>query len=346
MKITFACQHCASRLVAAKAHAGRTGRCRTCGRRIIVPDGQQAPVAPQRPVPPKGSAASGSPTARRPVAATGAAVAKPAAASAGRGAVAAAQAGASPTEDLASGYELRAVTPVRVPAIELPDWEDHDLEVVIAPPPAAVPARPVSNESSSIFRTYRTFFNLLVQGTTWISETSYAVSLVILILSVAGGMIGRHSLAALGIRAIVVLNLVGLAGDIASLVNLSFRKDPIRGALFLVPPMTLYYLWSDWRRYRDTIGRMRIPLVTLFVVAVAHLFVPWLSGGDKDEGSVVATVERMIGDLEEKCGGQRGALEEGLKKARSWHREGALPDPPSPPPGVNGPGQPTPNRGP
>lgn len=189
--------------------------------------------------------------------------------------------------------------------------------------------RPVANGSSSLVVAYRTFFGLLGRWTAWISETSYTLSFIIIILAVASGMIGRHSLAALGCGAIVALNLVGLAGDVTSLVTLSFRKNPFQGTLFLVPPFTLYYLWSDWQRYRDTVVRMRTPLLTLAAVATAYVFVPWLHGGSKAEGRLVASVKRAVGTVEENVAGRKGAFNEGLKQARTWLRDAPLPDPSS-----------------
>lgn len=293
MKIAFACRHCGSRLVVDAALAGRVGRCRSCGRRVTVPEGSAAakvtpvrkPASPARkPTPP-----------------------------------------AAPARAPEDEYQLRPVTPVHEPALEVPGWGDDDTEMVVVRPPVPVAARPSSTDPTPLLRAYRACFSLLVHATTWISETSYTVSLILLILAVAAGMIGQHSLAAWGVRGIVGLNLVGLVGDVASLVTLSFRKDPLRGVLFLVPPITLYYLWTDWRRYRDTVGRMRIPLTTLAIVGVAYLFVPWISGGNESETSVVANVERIVGDLEERLGGRRGQMEERLKSARSWLREGAPP---------------------
>ena len=59
-------------------------------------------------------------------------------------------------------------------------------------------------------------------------------------------------------------------------------------------------------------------ILTFF--AVACLFVPWLRGGSDDGGSVVATTEQIVADIEERLGGQSGQLEATLKAARSWHR--------------------------
>jgi len=238
-----------------------------------------------------------------------------------------------PAPSPAGDYRLRPVTPIREPALEVPGWGDDDTEMVVVRPAVPVADRPTRAEPTPLTRGYRELFSLLVRATTWISETSYTVSLILLIIAVAGGMIGQHTLASWGVRGIIGLNLVGLAGDLASLVNLSFRKDPLRGALFLVPPLAVYYVWTDWRRYRDTVSRMRIPLLTLAFVGVACLFVPWLGGGGTGEGgSVVATGERIVGNLEERFGGRRGQIEATLKGARSWLREGA-PTAPAAPPG-------------
>jgi len=249
----------------------------------------------------------------------------------------------------AGGYSLRPVTPAKVQAIAATDWDNAELGEAVAPPAsifarsatAAATARPVPIGPSPVFIAYRMFFSLLARATTWISETSYTISFVIIILSVASGMIGRHSLAALGCGTIVALNLVGLAGDLASLVTMSFRKNPLRGALFLIPPFTFYYLWSDWDRYRDTVSRMRIPAVTLALVAMAYVFVPWLRGGKESESVFGEAATRVVGTLEEKLGGPGASIEQGLKTARAWVREVPLPAALSPP-ASDGPAPPAP----
>lgn len=366
MKIAFPCQQCGKQLVADSGLAGRTGRCRYCGQSMLVPSGQGS-TAGQRPAhsgaslkasakasgqaSPEGSPAVGRAAVadwRTAVASQLALPAGPAAAAASTGAAAANRRAPrsgrrdstpAPTATAAGGYSLRSVTPARVQAIAATDWDNAELGEAVAPPAsifarsaaAAATARPVPSGPSPVFIAYRMFFSLLARATTWISETSYTVSFVIIILSVAAGMIGRHSLAALGCGTIVALNLVGLAGDLASLVTMSFRKNPLRGALFLIPPFTFYYLWSDWNRYRDTVSRMRIPAVTLALVAAAYVFVPWLRGGKESEGFLGEAATRMVGTLEEKLGGPGASIDQGLKTARAWVREVPLPAALSPP---------------
>ena len=406
MKISFACPQCGKPLVADAALAGRTGRCRHCGHRAVVPNVEQAP--------------GGQPASGKAAADWRAAVASQLPASTPRGATAG-RAETRPASDTNDGYSLRPVTPVGVPALAASDWDNAELGPAVAAPPTvftsptqvgakpsrvavkpsrvatkpasvAMPAEAASPTSANIFTAltnsltllanrvapsansfspgttravpsgaspilvaYRLFFGLLGRVTTWISETSYTVSFILIILAVASGMVGRHALATTVCGVIVALNLVGLAGDIASLVTLSFRKNPLQGGLFLIPPFTLYYLWTDWYRYRDTVNRMRIPLLTLALVVAAYLFVPWLRGGIKAELPAVASVEqavesveekfagqkggldeglkKAVDSVEEKISGQKGVLDEGLKKARSWLREVPLPTPSSMPGG-------------
>ena len=418
MKISFACPQCGKPLVADAALAGRTGRCRHCGHRAVVPNVQQSPSGP--PASGKAAAEGDHAAARAPAADWRAAVASQLPASTPRVATPG-RAETIPASDTNDGYSLRPVTPVGVPALAASDWDNAELGPAVAVPPtvftsptqvgakpsrvAAKPSRvatkpaavtmpaeaasptaaniftaltnsltllanrvaPSANSfsprttravpsgASPILVAYRLFFGVLGRVTTWISETSYTVSFILIILAVASGMVGRHALATTVCGVIVALNLVGLAGDIASLVTLSFRKNPLQGGLFLIPPFTIYYLWTDWYRYRDTVLRMRIPLMTLALVVAAYLFVPWLRGGIKSELPAVASVEQAVESVEEKfagqkgglneglkkavdsvegnLGGQKGVLDEGLKKARSWLREVPLPTPSSMPGG-------------
>ena len=434
LKIAFACPNCAKPLVADSALAGRTGRCRHCGHRAVVPKGQPASGGPGQAAAGKGSAGN-----ERLAADWRTAVASQLPPPARSGAAPAEGAAAKPAADTPGGYSLRPVTPVNTPALAASDWDNAELGPAVATPPSvfASPAnvapkqsrvapersrvapeqarvapaqsrvaRPTaatgptsanmftqltamlaplanmitsgatrmasnggpsgppsgapsntlswapsgassggSSWATSILVAYRLFFGLLGRVTTWISETSYTVSFILIILAVASGMIGRHSLATMMCGAVVALNLVGLAGDITSLVTLSFRKSPLQGGLFLVPPFTLYYLWTDWYRYRDTVRRMRIPLMTLALVVAAYAYVPWLRGGIKAKLPGVESVEKAVETVEGELAGQKGVLDEGLKKAKSWLREVPLPVPSSLP-GLPGTHQPARGRKP
>ena len=134
MKITFACPQCGKPLVADAALAGRTGRCRHCGHRAVVPNGQQPSGGTRQPAAGKGSAGSDRPAAQAPAADWRAAVASQLPASAPRDA-AAGRTEARPASDATDSYSLRPVTPVGVPALAASDWDNAELgPAVVAPP--------------------------------------------------------------------------------------------------------------------------------------------------------------------------------------------------------------------
>ena len=359
MKITFACPSCAKSLTADASLVGKTGRCRHCGHKAVVPDGRLQSSGPQSSRSPQVAAADWQKavaTQLAPASGRGTPTAGSGTSTAGGGTTRAGRADQGPAADTTNEYRLRPVTPVNVPRLAKSEWDDAELGPagdaslpdVFTTPAALGPSpigQPTPSGASTAIVAYRLFFSLLARATTWISETSYTVSFILLILAIASGMIGRHSLAALGCGAIVALNLVGLAGDLASLVTLSFRKNPLQGALFLVPPFTLYYLWSDWRRYRDTVNRMRIPLGMLAVVVAAYLFLPWLRGGTENTGPINASLKNVADALDANLGGVKGAVNEGLKAARPWLREGPEAAPVSQP-GANGTTPPDPGQRP
>lgn len=331
MKLSFPCPGCGGQLHVDAALAGRKGKCPTCGHRLVVPATSQ----------PRGSGD------RQAAGDWRAAVAEqlgPRAATTARSPAAAAAE--------ADEYSLRPVTPVRLRHVEPPpeptppapkpqpaaatpataaaargqpaarrddtlgwyeDGSDGEFVPSLSSPEPAAPSGPTG--PSEVMKTYRIVFSLLVRASTWISQTSYTVSFFLLIIAIAAGMIGQHGATSICLIAIVAFNLVGVVSDLASLVTLSFRKDPIQGALFLIPPCTAYYLWTDWHRYREAVGRMRIPLVMLAIVGTAYVFIPWLSGG-KDDESIVARVDRVIEEIEgvdpNEAGHAPGILEQTL----------------------------------
>lgn len=286
VKLTFACQRCGTRLLADATLSGRTGRCHKCGHRMVVPDA----AAPATSTVHRNAEGSRAAKPSAPPAADRSAPARPVVAGDEEPYRLADVGPATPPNrvpaerDLFDGYQGSA--PVTV---EEPDF-------VVTPPPAR--PLPAATGPSEVMRAYRSFFGLLVRGSSWVSEASYTVSFLILVVALAAGMIGNHGLTQLALAAILGFNLVGIVGDVVNLVTLSFRKNPLQGALFLLPPCTLYYLVTDWPRYRETVGRMRIPLLMLCIVGAAYAFVPWLSGGTLDGATVESRLERAVTGIE------------------------------------------------
>ena len=138
---------------------------------------------------------------------------------------------------------------------------------------------------------YRQFFDTLAQLFRWINQTSYEWSFAFLILALVGGMANRRPLALFGLNAIVLLNLVGLVGGLANLVVIPFRESLRQGLLFLIPPLTVIYLWRNWTRCRRVAQRIVPPVTMLVLVVLAYAFVPWLNASNQSPATLGGRVE-------------------------------------------------------
>ncbi len=145
---------------------------------------------------------------------------------------------------------------------------------------------------------YRQFFGILATLSHWIGKTSYSLSVVILVLAIAGGMANQHSLAVFGISVIVLLNVVALAAAVVNLAMRAFQKSPMEGVLVLIPPINIGYLWRNWPKYRKSVGRIVLPAASLCVVVVAYMFVPWLNGGKPIQGTLEGQIRGAVQSLE------------------------------------------------
>lgn len=296
MKTAFLCGKCGSRLVAKASLAGRKSRCPKCGHVVVVPSAEASSgdwrlavsqqLDPENTVRPGGDAKASAapredsdgyrlksltPVEVPPLEQAPARPPRPSSPKSPR----------SRPHPVPPAAEQKAPAnaPTTKPDDELAGLFGGEDEVAFEfnPPEQVVAPSQVKNPLADVFRVYRSVFSLLARGTSGISEASYTISFILLILAIAGGMMGHYGLASLGLGLIVLLNVIGVIGDLASLVMLSFRKDPMQGLLFLLPPYAAYYIWSDWKRYQEVVGRMRIPVLMLGAVALAYAFVPWLS---------------------------------------------------------------------
>ena len=319
MKTAFLCGRCRTRLLAKPSLAGRTSRCPKCGQAVVVPTADGAAVGdwraavsqqlePHKAVSAEvregsGHSAVESDTGYRLQSLTPVGTPKlaPTAKPRPKAAPRPAASGARPvTKPTASGAaKAAAATQAEQELAELFGDEDEVAFEFNPPEPVVAPSQ-VRSGYSDVLRIYRTVFSLLARATQGISEASYTISFILLIQAIAGGIMGHHGLASLGLGLIVVLNLVGFVGDLVSLVMLSFRKDPMQGLLFLLPPYAVYYLWTDWKRYQEVVGRMRIPLLMLVLVGIAYAYVPWLSAGEQLASSAESgVVEQTDGEPSE-----------------------------------------------
>ncbi len=370
VKVAFSCDHCQAPFLVDAALAGRTGRCRYCGHRMVVPaqstrEGSMLGAGQQGAAAAVAAAVGAKRVRRRRVAASPrrqavSAAARPAT---WREAVAS-QMGLKPAQDeaapvaarpqqaqseldeLSSSYDLRPMSKDSLPMVRRKELEPEEEEAgstykIVIPREirkeieghSQLPVALRKGYAGSV-KSYRRLFDMAAKLSGSVSNLSYSLSLALFILALAGVLSNRHSLAIFGLSAIVLLNLVGMAGDAVNLVMLSFRKNPVRGALFLVPPITILYLFWDWDRYRETVNRLLVPVAMLCLVVAAYIGLPWLNGGRPEPATLQERVERAVqniptdvgrstAELRQKAAGAARELPGQIKAAEKKMRDAA-----------------------
>ena len=106
----------------------------------------------------------------------------------------------------------------------------------------------------------------------------------------------------LGATAVIVLNIGRIVAGVANLAVIPFRESPIQGILFLIPPITFFYLYQNWHKVHRPVKRIVGPIVTIALVAAAFVAEPWLRGGGKAKGSIQDQVKSGVGTLKKGCG--------------------------------------------
>jgi DNA-directed RNA polymerase subunit RPC12/RpoP len=318
MKITFSCGNCRSQFTVDGQLAGRSARCKKCGEKFVIP--ATSTVAPpprsapsdraRSSIPPTGRTLDprrGSMATSRPKSATGSAPAQ---------AEGVASRSIGWLDAVNSQIALKPVTMMSMPAArkrareeEEEDEGPAEYKVVIPRDMrkrSAIVTKPAEIAAASYLegiRSYRQFFNMLAILFRWINETAYGVSLIFLNVAIVGAIMSRHSLVVLGISLVVMLNVIQLIAGAANLIAIHFRGNIVRGLLFLIPPITVYYLWTGRFRWNKAIHRVTGPMVWLVVVIAAYSYIPWLNGSKSGKESWKGAVETIRKDVKETMSG-------------------------------------------
>ncbi len=120
----------------------------------------------------------------------------------------------------------------------------------------------------------------------WLNQSAYLVSVPFLMILLLGVVTNSQSLLALGATVVVALNIGRLVAGMANLLVIPFRDSPIQGVLFLIPPITFFYLYQNWNKVRKPVQRIIGPIGTIGVVILAFVIAPYLHGGGKKKGSL------------------------------------------------------------
>ena len=157
----------------------------------------------------------------------------------------------------------------------------------------------------------------------WLNETAYLISVPFLMLILLGAIVGSRPLALLGATAVVLLNIGRIVAGVANLAVVPFREGIFQGIMFLIPPLTFFYLSSHWNKLKKPTMRIVGPIVTIALVFLAFTLIPSLRKDGKaaspegpqgrdPQGASSRLEGEMIGEVKKaKIARRRGPREAG-----------------------------------
>jgi hypothetical protein len=260
MGIVFFCQSCGSRFEVDPRMAGRKGRCKKCGQFMEIPQAEQ--IASMAAMPALAAAAVG-----------GGGVPGPAAASPSIG-------GWLKTGAI-SQVALAPLTLDRVPIRKrkpdpLDDAEDSK-PYVLARPLIEDRGR-AKVQDNVVLRLWRQQLGGLMKIFRKINQAAYLLSVPFIMILLLGTAVRSRPMAMLGAAAVVVLNIGRLAAGVVNLALVPFRDG------------------LDWKKMKNPLRRVAEPALTVGLVGLAFLFIPWLSTGEPAKRGIAG----FIGSLEKR----------------------------------------------
>ena len=98
-----------------------------------------------------------------------------------------------------------------------------------------------------------------------------------------------------------MLNVIRCGLDGFVLVTLAFKKGPLQGVLFFIPPFTFYYLSQRGRVIKEALSRFLGAALPILGVLLLFIIVPWLRGGERKTGdlSIRDRLRNELGGVEE-----------------------------------------------
>ena len=304
MNIVFFCQSCGARFEVSSASAGKKGRCKNCGQMMVIPEARE--LASMVALPALAMAGAGS---------TSGSAAKVAVRDAGGGNSLSWLAAAPSDVDLAPltvdslpiGGRKRPIKPKYDD--DLGDSKPYELA---EPLKAASSAYSGGKAAGGVKMAWRKELGVVQRAFRWLNETAYLVSVPFLMLILFGAIVRSRPLALLGATAVVLLNVGRIVAGLANLLVVPFREGILQGIMFLIPPLTFFYLSSRWNKLRKPTMRIIAPVLTIGLVLVAFTFIPSL----REDGKAPSTAD-LKGQLKEGVKSLGGEMIGEVEKARS-----------------------------
>lgn len=283
MSIVFFCQSCGARFDVDDRAAGKQGRCKHCHQRMVVPRAASLASLAATPHLAMSSAPRGGPAA----------------------ATAEAEAGSNWLAQLTSQAALAPLTVDRMPGLRKPvpkptpmdDLGDSKPYAVVAAPKVRRIAPGSSKPAGQAKIVWRTQVGSIQRAFRWINETAYLISVPFIMLIFLGAMMHSRPLALFGAGIVVLLNVGRIVSGVANIVVIPFRESPVKGVLFLIPPITFFYMANHWNKLRRPTQRVLGPILTIGLVILAFTFIPSLAGAGASSGDLKSRLKASVQDV-------------------------------------------------
>lgn len=310
--ITFSCPRCATRYDVDDRLAGKKGRCKKCGHVMSIPapsmmvaasgmfrlrsDASLARVAPRVPAP----AAADAPRSAAPLFPSSVGLAPVSA----------------DFRPVGKGAPAADVNP-RIAAFLHESTSGNPYALAEDRRPRYKPKVSGGKPAGVLTRLYRGQIGGVLTILRKVNDFAYLISIPFIVLLLVGIVLKSRPMALIGASAVILLNIGRFATGAFAFYVRPFKKSPIDGILFLIPPYTVYYVAAHWKSMKKSTMRFVEPALTVGVVFLAFVFIPWLSSGAAPEGATIeerirAEAGAMKSDVRDELEGRGGSLDEAL----------------------------------
>ncbi|MEZ6048611.1 MAG: hypothetical protein R3C11_24150 [Planctomycetaceae bacterium] len=133
-----------------------------------------------------------------------------------------------------------------------------------------------------------------------------------------------------GASGIILINIIRFYINLIHLAVIPFRKSLMQGILFLIPPITFYYLYKHWKPMKKGAFKLFGPLFQIFAVILVFTMLPFLHSDEQSKN--LPLPERMKQEtksLFEETDANKAKLEEfsreqGTKLLNERHRRKSM----------------------
>ena len=257
MIINFACSQCGMPFKVNSKLAGRTGRCKGCGNRMTIPAAPAADIARTGRF-----RLSDQPAAQ--------------------------DASLSPSMQLAPiSEDLKPLKPKKAPPVAVAEPTSYKLAAIPKPSPQQQRAHHRAKPAGKLKRAYQKQIANLSGLLGRLANLCLLFTFPCIFLFLLGILLRNWNFVLYGTTGICIFSAARILLIIAQLAFIPFRISFREGVLFLIPPVTLYFIYKHWHQMRKTAAGLVGPIFLVIALFLAFEYIPYLAGKHREGDSTI-----------------------------------------------------------